>query len=151
MPNTASVVAICVGIFSLTMRYTGWFQIKEAWFVTVAAGLVEVWAVLSMLFCDTSVTEMALIVFSTLVALISHGYRAASGTGSGSIARRRIMVNTVMCSYFLGMQLQNKLGETCDMVSIVLPSFIIVFLFADMYMLHEVYGGRDVFDPRDLI
>ena len=145
MPNTASVVAICVGIFSLTMRYTGWFQVKHAWFVTVAAGLVEVWAVLSLLFCSINIVEMIIIVFSTLLALISHGFRASTGHES-SVARNRITINSMVCSYYLAMQLLEKNGETCDVISITLPSFILVFLFVDLYMVHEVY---DAFYPVD--
>ena len=137
MPNTSSVVAVCVGIFSLTMRYTGWFQVKHAWFVTVAAGLVEVWAVLSLIFCSINFVEMIIIVFSTLLALISHGCRALTGDKS-SVARTRITINSLVCSYYLAMQLFQKQGETCDIISITMPSFIFVFLFVDMYMVHEV-------------
>ena len=92
MTNAASVVAVCVGIFSLTMRYTGWFQVKHAWFVTVAAALVEV-AVLSLLFCSISFVEMASIVFSTLLTPISHGFHASTGHES-SVARTCITINT---------------------------------------------------------
>ena len=138
MTNAASVVAICVGIFSLTMRYTGWFQVKHAWFVTVAAALVEVWAVLSLLFCSISFVEMVIIVFSTLLALISHGFHASTGHES-SVARSRITINSLVCSYYLAMQLSQKQEETCDVISITFPCFILVFLFVDMYMVHEVY------------
>lgn len=148
MVNTATIVAVCVGVFSITMRYTGWFQIKDSWFITSAAALVEIWAIVSLVLCSVSITEMAIVLFSTLTALISHGFRVGSHSPFQDVARQRIVMNTIVCSYYLGVKSKNDSTQTCEHVSIILPTFIGVFLVVDFFLARQKYGNYTLLDKN---
>ena len=137
MVNTASVIALCVGIFSLTLRYTGWFHVQNVWLITVAAALLQVWALLSLAFCGTTIGELFVIIASTLLALISHGYRTKNDSSAGrfqEIVRRRIELNTILCAFYLSIDLKDKNSDTCEQISIIFLAGVILMLVLDHYL-----------------
>ena len=135
MVNLATVVAVCVGVFSLTVRYTKWFQIKDSWLITFAAGLLQVWALLEFIFCEGTATETFAVVFATLVALINHGYHRSGGT-SFSNARTRLLATTLICAFYLAAHSRNDRDEKCHFFTFVFTAFILIFFAFDFYSVH---------------
>ena len=125
------------GDFSLTLRYTGWFHVRNVWLITVAAALLQVWAILSLSFCDTSFGEMAIIITSTLLALISHAYRNRTGDNNGRrqiVVRRRIELNTMLCAFYLSLSLKDKKNDTCEVITITFLAGVLLLLLLDEYL-----------------
>lgn len=72
MVEVWAAVALAVGIFSLTVRYTLWFNITDLWFSTLAAGVLQSWCLVLLTVCGLDLTSVGVLVGAMLLALIRH-------------------------------------------------------------------------------
>lgn len=134
MVDVTTVVFVCIGVFSLTLRYTEWFGIENSWLVTFAAGLVQVYALLSFVFCATNAIVAFVVVFATLLTLIVHGYTLRVGSEE---AKRPVVFNTIVCTYFLAAEAWQGKDEKCYIFSFVFTALVVVCFVADYFFARQ--------------
>ncbi len=131
MVDMTTIVFVCVGVISLTLRYTDWFGIENSWLVTFAAGLVQVFALLSFVFCGASAMDAFVVVFSTLLTLIIHGYSLRVNDDN---AKWTVVFNTIVCTFYLVATAYQSKEEKCYIFSFVIVALIVVCLAFDRFL-----------------